>query len=146
MSLCGAAVGSRVTPTCGFKQACRGTKLGATTRTHRSCIALCVALYVDRPPYSCRHLRQPKQRFTDPPLRASAPPSAVSHIAAKPTRRRRAAAPSALFTGLVQGTAEVLSFDKSFVGDYARLTMRFPPSTLDGEAGQTLPATSSTAS
>ena len=37
---------------------------------------------------------------------------------------------TALFTGLVQGTAEVVSFDD--VGDFARLKLKFPPETLDG--------------
>ena len=48
-----------------------------------------------------------------------------------PARRRAGVvAPTALFTGLVQGTAEVISFDD--VGDFARLKLKFPPKTLDG--------------
>ena len=35
-----------------------------------------------------------------------------------------------MFTGLVQGTAEVVSFDN--VGDFARLKLKFPAKTLDG--------------
>mmetsp|Transcript_28366 Transcript_28366/g.69884 ORF Transcript_28366/g.69884 Transcript_28366/m.69884 type:complete len:165 (-) Transcript_28366:679-1173(-) len=80
--LSAAAVGSRVAPASGFRQACRGTEL-------------------------------------------------VSRVAVTPVRRQQtASSPSALFTGLVQGTAEVVSFDN--VGDFARLKLQFPPSTLRG--------------
>jgi len=51
-------------------------------------------------------------------------------VAAKPCRRRSVAGPTALFTGLVQGTADVVSFDS--VGDFARLKLTFPPGTLSG--------------
>ena len=58
-------------------------------------------------------------------------PRLRSRVVQTPTRRsRRAINPVALFTGLVQGTAEVVSFAN--VGDFARLKLRFPPDTLDG--------------
>ena len=59
-------------------------------------------------------------------------PSAASRVVANPARGRAsvARAPVALFTGLVQGTAKVVSFDN--VGDFARLKLEFPPGVLDG--------------
>ena len=58
-------------------------------------------------------------------------PRLRSRVVRTPARRSRLAVnPVALFTGLVQGTAEVVSFAN--VGDFARLKLRFPPNTLDG--------------
>ena len=69
----------------------------------------------------------PRPSFPDLPI-LSLPESRVSCV---PVRARaHTAGPTALFTGLVQGTAEVVSFDN--VGDFARLRLRFPENTLDG--------------
>lgn len=58
-------------------------------------------------------------------------PRLRSKVVPAPARRSRGAvSPVALFTGLVQGTATVVSFDN--VGDFARLKLKFPPNTLDG--------------
>jgi riboflavin synthase len=58
-------------------------------------------------------------------------PLAESRAVRRPARARLGGCvTTALFTGLVQGTAEVVSFDD--VGDFARLKLKFPPKTLDG--------------
>lgn len=78
--------------------------------------------------------RPARPSLSEPPLTLLPRPNPLgtaSRVVANPARGRVAVAPPrALFTGLVQGTAKVVSFDN--VGDFARLKLEFPKGTLDG--------------